>query len=119
MNIEEYREYCLSKKGATESFPFGKLPHLLVFKVMGKMFSATDIETFDGITLKCAPEKTEEIRAKYSAVGTPAYMSKTHWNNVLMDDSISNELLKEWIDDSYDLVVEKLTKKQREDLARI
>ncbi|MFT7160350.1 MAG: putative DNA-binding protein (MmcQ/YjbR family), partial [Bacteroidia bacterium] len=83
MNIEEYREYCLGKKGTTESFPFGKLPHVLVFKVMGKMFSATDVEIFDGVSLKCDPEKIEEIRANYSAVGTQAYMSKSHWNNVL------------------------------------
>ena len=116
MNIEEYREFCLSKKGATESFPFGKLPHVLVLKVMGKMFSATDVEIFDGISLKCDPEKIEEIRAKYSAVGTQAYMSKAHWNNVIMDDTIPNEVLKKWIDESYDLVVKKLNKKQREDL---
>ncbi|MFT7032545.1 MAG: putative DNA-binding protein (MmcQ/YjbR family) [Cyclobacteriaceae bacterium] len=95
MNIEEYREYCLGKKGTTESFPFGKLPHVLVFKVMGKMFSATDVEIFDGVSLKCDPEKIEEIRANYSAVGTQAYMSKSHWNNVLMDDTIPNEVLKE------------------------
>jgi len=116
MNIEEYREYCLSKKGATESFPFGKLPHVLVFKVMGKMFSATDVEIFDSISVKCDPETIEEIRSQYPSVGTQPYMDKNHWNNVLMDDSIDNKILKKWIDNSYELVVKKLTKKQREEL---
>lgn len=119
MNIEEYREHCLSKKGATESFPFGKLPDVLVFKVMGKMFTATDVATFDSISVKCDPETIEEIRSQYSSVGTQPYMDKNHWNNVLMDDSIPIPVLKKWIDDSYGLVVEKLTKKQKEELALI
>ncbi|MFY0650803.1 MAG: MmcQ/YjbR family DNA-binding protein [Cyclobacteriaceae bacterium] len=110
MNIEEYREYCLSKKGASESFPFGKLPDILVFKVMGKMFTATDIATFDSISVKCDPEIIAELRSKYTAVGTQAYMSKNHWNSILMNNTIPDQLIKEWIDNSYDLVVKKLKK---------
>ncbi len=63
MNIEDYRLYCLSKKGVTESIPFSKLPDVLVFKVMGKMFTATDINTFSGFSIKCVPETIEELRA--------------------------------------------------------
>ena len=108
MNIEQYREYYLNKREVEESFPFGKLPDVLVFKVMGKMFSATDVSTFDSISVKCDPARIEEIRSKYAAVGVQAYMSKNHWNNVLMDNSIPDKLIEQWIDDSYILVVEKL-----------
>jgi predicted DNA-binding protein (MmcQ/YjbR family) len=114
MNIEEYREYCISKKGVTEECPFG--PEVLVFKVCGKMFTATDIETFTAISVKCDPEKVEALREQYAAVQIPAYMSKKHWNQVLMNGYIADKLIQQWIDDSYDLVVAKLTKKQRLEL---
>ncbi|MCX2680809.1 MmcQ/YjbR family DNA-binding protein [Galbibacter sp. EGI 63066] len=117
MNIEEYRDYCIQKKGVTESFPFPKnLPNVLVFKVGEKMFTATDISTYASITVKCNPEKVDELRAKYPAVTPPVYMSKKHWNSVVMDNSIPDSLLYQWIDDSYDLVVKKLTKKIRLEL---
>lgn len=115
MNIETYRNYCLSKAGVTESIPFSKLPDLLVFKVVGKMFTATDLSTFDSITIKCKPETIDELRATYIAVEEPSYLSKKHWNSVLMDGSVSDKKLYEWIDVSYNLVVANLSKKiQRE-----
>ncbi|MDN5203848.1 MmcQ/YjbR family DNA-binding protein [Fulvivirgaceae bacterium BMA10] len=116
MNIEEFREYCIDKKGATESFPFGKLPEVLVFKVMGKMFTATDIDTFESISLKCDPDLVDELRASYDAVTVPAYMSKKHWNRVVMDGTIPDDLIKQWIDNSYQLVVAGLPKKLKEAL---
>lgn len=116
MNIEEYRLYCLSKKGVTESIPFSKLPNVLVFKVMGKMFTATDINTFDGFSIKCDPETIEELREQYPAMQEPSYFSKKHWSNVVMDGTISDDILKQWLDISYDLVVAKLTKKQKTEL---
>lgn len=111
MNIEEYRIYCLTKAGVTESIPFPKLRNVLVFKVKGKMFTATDINTFSSFSIKCDPETIEELRVKYSAMREPAYFSKKHWSNVLMDGSVPDKTLKEWLDTSYDLVVSTLPKK--------
>lgn len=116
MNVEQYRDYCIAKKGVTESIPFSKLPDLLVFKVMGKMFTAADISEFEGFTVKYHPDSIEELREKYVAVQKPPYMSPKHWNMVLLDGSIPDNLLYEWLDISYDLVVAKLPKKVREEL---
>ena len=118
MNLEDYRTYCLSKKGVTESIPFSKLPDVLVFKVGGKMFTATDISTFDSFSIKCDPETIEELRAQYPAMEEPAYFSKKHWSRVVVDGSISDMILQEWLDKSYELVVAKLTKKERNELIR-
>lgn len=116
MNIEAYRSYCLSKKGVTESIPFPKLKNVLVFKVIGKMFTATDIETFESFSIKCFPETIEELRAQYDALQEPSYFSKKHWSRVVMDGSIPDDVLRKWLDISYDLVVAKLTKKERLEL---
>ena len=110
MNIEEYREYCLSKYLVTEDNPFSKSPSTLLFKVAGKMFTATDMDSFEGISIKCDPLDVEPMRAKYKAVIPPAYMNKNHWNYVLMDGSIPQNIIRGWIDKSYDLVVAKLPK---------
>lgn len=117
MDIESYRLYCLSKPGATESIPFSKLPNVLVFKVQGKMFSATDMDTFDSFSVKCHPETIEELRAEYPALQVPSYFSKKHWSKVVMDGTLPDKLLREWLDISYTLVVAKLSKKLRAELA--
>lgn len=116
MDIEIYRHYCISKKGVTESFPFSRLPNLLVFKVAGKMFTATDITTFESISLKCNPELIDEVRAKYSAITKHKYFSERHWNLIFMDNTIPDKLLFQWIDDSYNVTVSKLTNKKRTEL---
>ena len=116
MNIEAYREYCLSKPGATESVPFPKLPDVLVFKVAGQMFSATDMSTFESISIKHYPEKIEDLKAEYPSVIDPAYFSKKHWCFVLMDGMTPDDLIREWLDISYELVVAGLPKKVREEL---
>ncbi len=110
MNIEDYREYCISKKGITESFPFFNAPDVLVFKVGGKMFTATDVITFTSNSVKCDPDLVDELRATYESVKPPAYLSKRHWNRIVMDNSIPDKLIYQWIDDSYNLVVAKLPK---------
>jgi predicted DNA-binding protein (MmcQ/YjbR family) len=114
MNIEEYREYCISKKGVTEECPFG--PDVLVFKVMGKLFALTNLENFVSINLKCDPEEAVLLREKYDAVLPGYHMNKKHWNTILMNGSIGDKLIKQWIDHSYALVVSSLTKKQKEEL---
>lgn len=116
MNIETYRHYCLSKKGVAESLPFSKLQNVLVFKVKDKMFTATDIDSFDSFSIKCVPDTIEELRARYNALQEPSYFSKKHRCKVVKDGSVSDKMLLEWLDPSYNLVVLKLTKKQKKEL---
>jgi predicted DNA-binding protein (MmcQ/YjbR family) len=75
MNIEEFRQYCLSKKGVTEEFPFG--PDTLVFKVMGKMFALTNLDGDFSMNLKCDPDMAMELREQYPAVLPGYHMNKT------------------------------------------
>lgn len=112
MDIESYRNYCLLKKGVTESFPFHRLPNLLVFKVANKMFTATDIITFESISVRCKRENTDEFRAKYQSI-TEHFYFKKGWNLIKMDNSIQDKLILEWIDTSYNLAITKLTKNIR------
>jgi predicted DNA-binding protein (MmcQ/YjbR family) len=116
MNIETYRNYCISKKGVTESFPFPNLPNLLVFKVGDKMFTATDVAKFESISLQCSPETIDELRAKYPAITMHKYFSERHWSLVFMNKSIPDKTLLEWIDDSYELALSKLTKKKQAEI---
>ena len=111
MNIEEFRDYCLSKNMVTEEFPFDKTT--LVFKVAGKMFALTDIEDDFSINLKCDPEKAVELRELYPCILPGYHMSKKHWNTIIIDGSINDQMLYEWIDHSYELVVMGLPKKIR------
>jgi predicted DNA-binding protein (MmcQ/YjbR family) len=117
MNIEELREYCISKKGATECFPFDEAT--LVFKVMEKMFALTDLNNPTTVNLKCNPERAIELREQYSDIAPGYHMSKVHWNTVNLQGSLTNTMIKELIDHSYELVVKSLTRKQREILANI
>lgn len=116
MNIEEFRDYCIKKKGVTEHFPFDQ--NTLVFKVMGKMFALADVETFDFINLKSQPEKAVELREKYQGIKPGYHMSKIHWNSVYVNTDVSDRLVFELIDDSYKLVISSLTKKLKEELER-
>jgi len=114
MNIGTFQSYCLAKKGVTEEFPFGETT--LVYKVMGKMFALTNIDEFTSINLKCEPEIGAQLREEYSSVLPGYHMNKKHWITVLMDGSISDKNLKQWIDASYQLVVESLPKSQQKEL---
>ncbi|MBK7666360.1 MAG: MmcQ/YjbR family DNA-binding protein [Sphingobacteriaceae bacterium] len=115
MNIEQLRNYCISKKAVEECFPFDE--ETLVFKVMGKMFLLTGIDSKPvEFNVKCNPELAIQLREKYSCVKPGFHMSKTHWNTVTCDNSAPSKLLKEWIDHSYEEVVKGLTKKLRQEL---
>ncbi|HHJ11403.1 MAG TPA: MmcQ/YjbR family DNA-binding protein [Bacteroidetes bacterium] len=103
MNIEELREYCISKMGVTEELPFDE--NTLVFKVMGKMFLLIDIEKANSINIKCDPLKAIELRERYPEVLPGWHMNKRHWNTIFLDGSLPEDLIFTWIDDSYDLVV--------------
>lgn len=87
-----------------------------MYKVMGKMFALTNLERFESINLKCDPELAIQLRESYDAVKPGYHMNKTHWNTITMDGSVSDRLVKEWIDLSYQLVVASLTKGKREEL---
>ncbi len=111
MNIEEIREYCLSKPAVTEGLPFNDTA--LVFKVAGKMFALLDLsEDHRGIALKCDPELAIELREQYPEVTGAYHFNKKHWNTVLIDGSISDRFIREWIDHSYELVVKQLPAKK-------
>jgi predicted DNA-binding protein (MmcQ/YjbR family) len=112
MNIEEFREYCLSKSHAEETLPFG--PDNLVFKVAGKMFAMCTLNNYaEGVNLKCDPERAVELREQYPAIRPGYHMNKKHWNTVLPEDFLPMGLLQELIDHSYGLVLQSLPKKQR------
>ncbi len=115
MNIETFRSYCLGKKAVTESFPFDD--NVLVFKVLDKMFALTNIKGEFSINLKCDPEKAIQLREKYLEVEPGYHMSKKHWNIITPKEGFSDPLLKTWIDDSYNLVISKMTKKKQKILA--
>lgn len=103
MNIESLRNYCLSKPCTEETLPFG--PDTLVYKVKGKIFLLTGLDEESlRFNVKCDPDKAIELREEYPCVQPGYHMNKKHWNTVLVDGSVSNALLKEWIDHSYDLV---------------
>ncbi|MGV8092441.1 MAG: MmcQ/YjbR family DNA-binding protein [Mangrovibacterium sp.] len=117
MSIEEIRTYCLSKKGVTEEFPFDESS--LVFKVMGKMFLLTDLQSELRINVKCDPQKAIELREIYSCISPGYHMNKKHWNTIRIDGSVSDRLIREWIDHSYEKVVEELTGKLKEQLSKL
>ncbi|MEZ4858397.1 MAG: MmcQ/YjbR family DNA-binding protein [Flavobacteriaceae bacterium] len=119
MHIEDFRNYCLSKKGVTESFPFDE--QTLVFKVMGKMFAICGLERIPSqVNLKCDPERSVELRTQYDGLILPGWhMSKLHWNTVIVESNLPPKLILELIDHSYDLVVSGFTKKLKEELKNL
>ncbi len=112
MNIEEIRNYCLAKKAVIECFPFDE--DTLVFKVAGKMFALSALEKPANIVLKCDPDRAIELREHYSSIEGAYHMNKTMWNQIAIDGSVPNELILELIDNSYELVVAKMSKKERD-----
>jgi len=114
MNIEEFREFCLSFKGATESFPFDE--DTLVFKVMDKMFALVNIEVFESVNLKCDPERAIELREQFQGIQAGWHMNKKHWNTVKFQVDVPEKLIKELVEHSYNLVVSKLPKRRQTEL---
>ena len=117
MNVETLRNYCLSKKGTTESFPFDETT--LVFKVMNKMFALINLGGNLSVNLKCDPENAIDLREKYAYVVPGYHMNKQHWNTVYIDDMVPDQLIKKWVDDSYTLIVNSLPKKHKLELAAL
>jgi predicted DNA-binding protein (MmcQ/YjbR family) len=112
MNIEQIREYCLSKPDVTEGFPFNDTA--LVFKVGGKMFALLDLsEEKRGLSLKCDPELAIELREHNPEVTPAWHFNKQHWNGVNLKGSLSDETIKKMIDHSYELVKASLPIKRK------
>lgn len=114
MTFDALREYCLSLPGTAEKMPFGETT--LVFTVADKLFCLTDLEMFESMNLKCDPETALLLRERYADVLPGYHMNKRHWNTVLLTGAVPDPLLRDWIEDSYRLVVAGLSKKQRETL---
>lgn len=112
MEIDEFRNFCLALPEVEESMPFG--PNTLVFKVHQKMFALTDLNTFDSINLKCDPDQAIELRDQFHGVRPGYHMNKKHWNTVAMREDIPPRLLKQWVLDSYHLVIQKMSRKDQE-----
>jgi predicted DNA-binding protein (MmcQ/YjbR family) len=106
MNIETFREFCLSFPETTEEFPFDE--NTLVFKVAGKMFALCDVDEFESINLKCDPDEALILRDRYEEVVPGYHMNKKHWNTVSMQSNLPDKLLREWIETSYHLVLANL-----------
>jgi len=119
MHTEQLRDFCISKKGVTEHFPFDEVT--LVFKVMHKMFALSSLVSWEkgeeSINLKCNPEKALELRADFDGINPGWHMNKRLWNTVTINTAdVSDTLVFELIDHSYDLVVNGLTKKAQKEL---
>lgn len=116
MDLEQLRQYCLSKAGTTEGMPFGD--DTLVFKVLGRLFALVGLATPEvRVNLKCDPQRAVELREAYPDSIQPGYhMNKKHWNTVDFGGELSAEFQRELIDHSYDLVVQKMPKKLRDEL---
>jgi predicted DNA-binding protein (MmcQ/YjbR family) len=117
VNIEFFREYCLSKPCVTESTPFGE--DVLVFKVGEKMFALVALDEVPATAnLKCDPDLALELRDRYEQVRPGYHMNKKHWNTVEIDTGIPESELRSMIDNSYDLVVKSLSKAMRAKLMK-
>ena len=112
MDIEQFREYCLAKKGVTEDFPFGEVT--LCLRVGGKIFAITglDAERFS-VNLKCDPDYALELREQYPEVQPGWHMNKKHWNTVDFEGALDERLLRTLVDHSYEQVVKSLKKAER------
>lgn len=115
INFQEFKDYCLKKKGVYEDFPFDD--ETLVFKVGSKMFALTNINDQKlKVNLKCDPLMAEDFRREYEAIKPGYHMNKVHWNTVEIDGTIDDETIKMLIDISYDLVFKGLKKKEKEEI---
>ncbi|HPN38536.1 MAG TPA: MmcQ/YjbR family DNA-binding protein [Melioribacteraceae bacterium] len=112
MTLDEYRSFCLTFPFTEATFPFDETA--LVFKVYGKMFTLTSIDTFEIITVKAKPEAVIELCERYEGINPGYYMNKKHWVSIGTHNNISDDMIKQLITDSYNLVVKSISKKEIE-----
>lgn len=116
MDIETLRQYCLSKPAVTECFPFDETS--LVFKVVDRMFLLVDLEHPDHASMKCNPDYAIELRDHYNGIEGAYHFNKKYWNQVALESDVPDQLIRQLIDHSYEEVVRKFTKKQRDVLEK-
>ena len=115
MDAAELREWCLQQGGALEDFPFG--PEHSVFRVAGKMFALSALDRVPlEVSAKCEPDLAAQLRNSYPAIRAGYHLNKRHWNTITLDGSLPDQLVRDLIEDSYDLVVSALPKRVREEL---
>lgn len=119
MNIEEFREYCLSLKGVYEKMPFPNVPDkysqdVLCFYAGNKWFCYVNIEVFDFCCIKCRPDETGELQTQYLGITPGWHMNKKHWISVYFNQDVPDEKIRQLVQESYNIVVGSLTKKERE-----
>jgi predicted DNA-binding protein (MmcQ/YjbR family) len=109
------RKLCLAFPGASETFPFG--PEHSVFKVEGKLFAISALGASPlRVSLKCEPELAEQLRAAHEAIAPGYHLNKRHWNTVTLDGSLSDAMVRDMVEDSYDLIVAAMPRAVRERL---
>lgn len=112
VKASELRRWCLDQRGAVEEFPFG--PEHSVFKVGGKMFALSGLgRTPLEVSVKCQPELAVQLRASYTAIRPGYHLNKRHWNTITLDGSLPDQLVRDLIEDSYDLVLSGLPTRMR------
>jgi len=115
MDATELRRWCLQQAGAIEDFPFG--PETSVFKVAGKIFALSTLAGAPlAVSVKCEPELAAQLRHSYPAIRPGYHLNKRHWNTITLDGSLPDQLVRDLIEDSYDLVVSALPRRVREQL---
>ena len=116
MDATQLRAWCLRQPGAVEEFPFG--PETSVFKVGGKLFA---IAALDGtplqVSVKCEPELAVGLREAHAAIRPGYHLNKRHWNTLTLDGSLSDQLVRDLVEDSYALIVSALPRRVREQLS--
>ncbi len=121
MNLQQFHEFCLSKKGVTESFPFDD--DVLVFKIGSKMFALTSLKSWENeeptVNLKCNPEHAVELRTAYEDIIAGYHMSKLHWNTIKLNRSVADKTVVELINHSFDLVYKSLSKKLQTEIYKL
>jgi predicted DNA-binding protein (MmcQ/YjbR family) len=122
MNIEKFRDFCLSFPATHEGMPFEGFFHnarsILVFYVKEKMFCFFDMEKFDNCTIKCDPDKINELKERYNAVGEPYNLSHKYWISVTFNGDVPVATLKDLVKGSYELVVQGLSKKEQKEIGK-
>ncbi|MBR1882283.1 MAG: MmcQ/YjbR family DNA-binding protein [Muribaculaceae bacterium] len=121
MNVEDFREFCLSLQGVTEKMPFlsVKDPYsreVLCFYVGSKWFCYVNIEVFDRCCVRSTPDEALELRARYDGVRPAWHMNKKFWNDVYFQSDVPDDVICQLVKRSHDLIVSKLTRKEREEL---
>jgi len=112
MDGQALRRLCLRFAGSEETFPFG--PENSVFKVGGKIFALSRLAGDPlRVSVKCEPALAEELRAAHPAIIPGYHLNKRHWNTIVLDGSVPEQMIADMIEDSYDLVVSQLSRARR------